>query len=181
MAEDKEIKSIGDLPTLNELNDKRVKLIHAFVKTKKSALEIENLISNRWVITRKFIFKNYILIEKIDKSLIDLALASYSLYGVFALSLGILSNKFLGKLTRGKIFEFNRFYRGCIRSTLFLLPACFWCSSLLKSYSRISYYIEEKYYHRVMKFMKTEDPLVINPNFYSENPGFDLNNLNYFR
>ncbi|CAG9333897.1 unnamed protein product [Blepharisma stoltei] len=172
MADKKEIRSIDDIPSLNELIDKNVQKAHKLARIGKTAMEINSILETKSSIVKNCLFKNFVYLEDSDKMLIDNACYRYLAIGIGTLSFSIGVNLGLGRITKGKIYNYNRLWRWGFRTILLTAPLLVFSDYAYSAYTRVSLYLEDKYSERVKEYMKTEDPLSLNPKFYQENPDF---------
>ena len=110
------------------------------------------------------------MFETKDRELLKKSIKTYTKWNLAAATIAILGNVSLNPLTGGRCFEWPKLLRYGIRSAIWILPLGFSISQTMNYYSRATLYIEDKYGERIIRFMRTGDPSVVNPDYVEEDP-----------
>ena len=156
MAGNKILK-LKDIPTIEDLRIRfsdRERLLSAKVADPSEVLR------TRKAMAYAFVYGNREKLELRDSRLVRDVFDDVAVAGTSAL-LG--STLFHMYLTRKHVFDVSRGARIALRTAIFGIPLVFALDYTLKSYTRVSMYLTDKYLERSEKFYETRDPKVLNP------------------
>jgi hypothetical protein len=146
---------IYNIPAMDKLMHLQHERFKFYVRKGKTEEEANGMLDYRSQTVRQFTMQQFELLETKDKAIMNKATRVYGRMNLLAVTGAIAANIALKPLTNGKIFDWPKWARVGIRSTLFAVPLGYTLYNTWTYYRRLNLYIEEKYSERIVEFMET--------------------------
>ena len=158
--DNKDIVTINDLPTIEELEKRFERRLNAIDKRKGNPIEI---MKYRNSFAFQFFSENFEMLESRDKNIITKTTRKLVQYGFFAFVVPTAINISLAKMTSDRIFNLPYIMRFSLRLGIFTVPLFFYSDYAFNRYTQVSMYLTDKYLERIERFSRVGDPKIINP------------------